>query len=336
MRKQYRKQRFSAIIGITWLILAGIARASAMGMDIGIVTTQQTPLHLRTGPAMHYAIIDKVQKGDPVLVVKTIGEWYLIRAYTSVGDVFGYVRRQYITVLPNITDVMNISADGSLDIPDTFLPGTPVILLKNGDSTTWMTKTVEPFLMQLDTPESQLAWTRLDARATSKDVVAAIVGDNLIEYHHDWGTVAAEADRKRFEHALQHAQCARTRYYNLTPIAVIQEIGECPLNGSEKYRMVEVAQDRFVSFFEPDLSCGDDSQGSYRAIALFNEGIVTFVAGGSEAGIDIIKDVKLFQINQRVHVKYAYSRCGKGISLRKINDISGRTPIIRSLVDFSM
>lgn len=98
--------------------------------------------------------------------------------------------------------------------------------------------------------------------------------------------------------------------------------------------MLEVAPDRFVIFFESDASCGDDSKGSSRAIALFNEGTITFVAGGD--ALSIIRDVNLFQLNQRVYVKYAYLRCGSGISARIICDISGPTPILRSNVDFSM
>ncbi len=158
MREQVRKQRFSGIIGIT--LLAGMWISSANAWDIGIVSTQQTPLNLRTGPATHHTIIETVQKGDSVLVLETIGDWYLIRAYTSDGlNISGYVRRQYITVLPKITDIVDIYSDGSVEIPGTFPKEIPVILLKNGASTTQTANTVEPFLMQLGTPEEQLEWT---------------------------------------------------------------------------------------------------------------------------------------------------------------------------------
>ena len=61
---------------------------------VGIVTTQDTPLNIRSRPDVNSPIVGKVYKGQTVVIFGTWNDWYVIEA----DGITGYANRNYTTL----------------------------------------------------------------------------------------------------------------------------------------------------------------------------------------------------------------------------------------------
>lgn len=64
-----------------------------------IVSTTDSPLNMRSGPATSYSIVTEMPKGAEVTVLETRGRW----AKVKYGDKTGYASLDYLTVKPDTT-----------------------------------------------------------------------------------------------------------------------------------------------------------------------------------------------------------------------------------------
>jgi tetratricopeptide (TPR) repeat protein len=62
-------------------------------MGLGVVETQQTRLNIRGGQGTEYKVVGKAEKGEQVLVLKDIGQWYQVQLQNGT---IGYARKDFI------------------------------------------------------------------------------------------------------------------------------------------------------------------------------------------------------------------------------------------------
>ena len=62
----------------------------------GIIVTQTDPLLIRDGAGKQYQVIAKVPKGEKLIIIEMLGEWYQVRLNNGIE---GYAYSQFIKLL---------------------------------------------------------------------------------------------------------------------------------------------------------------------------------------------------------------------------------------------
>ena len=113
---------------ITFLIILGTTAYAT----IGEINSKE--VKLRKKPEESSSILDYIYKGDEVEILEEEGDWYKVKAKTSIGKVTGYVSQEVVDVKENnsqdnIQEPENV--ENNETIPTDTVPETPQVTTSN-------------------------------------------------------------------------------------------------------------------------------------------------------------------------------------------------------------